>query len=185
MTPENLNKLKKAGTLILEAIGEDPTREGLVKTPQRFAHAWEEMMAGYTTDISEITTVFEGENYDQMVLVKDIQFYSFCEHHLLPFIGKAHVAYIPNKKILGISKIPRIVDSKARRLQNQERMAMQIANTLEEVLDAKGVAVKVVGEHMCMKMRGVKQQSSSMDTIAVRGLFRTDPKTRNEFLHSL
>lgn len=178
-------KLEQACTLILEAIGEDATREGLVKTPTRFAKAWIEMMSGYTEDTSKITTVFQGESYDQMVLVKDIQFHSFCEHHLLPVLGVAHVAYIPNKKIIGLSKIPRVVDMFAKRLQNQERMTMQIADLLEEVLDAKGVAVKVSGEHMCMKMRGVKKQSSSMDTIAVRGLFRSDARTRNEFLQSL
>lgn len=185
MEESSLKKLEQACTLMLEAIGEDPNRDGLIKTPRRFAKAWEEMMSGYEFDIEKLSTTFEGENYDDMVIVKDIEFHSFCEHHLLPVIGKASVAYIPNGKIIGISKIPRIVEVYAKRLQNQERMSMQIADKLEEILAPKGVAVKTSAVHMCMQMRGVRKTTSSMDTIAVRGLFRNDPKTRNEFLQSV
>ena len=186
MTSEEKNKkLEQACQLILEAIGEDATREGLIKTPTRFAKAWKEMTKGYTTDIHSIATTFAGEEYDEMIIVRDIDFSSFCEHHLLPFTGKAHVAYIPKNKIIGLSKIPRIVDMFSQRLQNQERLTMQIADMIEELLDAKGVAVKITGSHMCMKMRGIKKASSKMDTIAVRGLFRSDSRTRNEFLQSL
>lgn len=183
MTSEE--KLKKACTLLLEAIGEDPSREGLLKTPERFAKAWKEMTAGYDIDAKKISTTFAGENYDQMIIVKNIEFHSFCEHHILPFTGIVHVAYIPSEKVIGLSKIPRIVDIFSKRLQNQERMTMQIADKLEEILDAKGVAVKISGKHMCMHMRGVKKSNSSMDTIAVRGLFRSDARTRNEFLQSI
>ncbi len=182
---EKTEKLEKACTLILEAIGEDPARDGLLKTPSRFAKAWKEMMSGYNYDAEKLTTSFEGENYDQMVVVKDIEFHSFCEHHLLPIIGKVSVAYIPDDKIIGLSKIPRIVEVFAQRLQNQERMTTQIADTLSDILKPKGVAVKISGKHMCMHMRGVKKTSSSMDTMAVRGLFRTDEKTRFEFLKSI
>jgi len=186
MTSEEKNKkLEQACQLILEAIGEDINREGLVKTPARFAKAWKEMTQGYTTDIHPIATTFAGEKYDEMIIVRDIDFSSFCEHHLLPFTGKAHVAYIPKNKIIGLSKIPRIVDMFSQRLQNQERLTMQIADMIEELLDAKGVAVKITGSHMCMKMRGIKKESSKMDTIAVRGLFRSDSRTRNEFLQSI
>lgn len=182
---EKTAKLEQACTLILEAIGEDPSRDGLIKTPARFAKAWQEMTSGYQYDAEKLTTSFEGENYDQMVVVKDIEFHSFCEHHILPIIGKVSVAYIPDDKIIGLSKIPRIVEVFAQRLQNQERMTTQIADTLTEILKPKGVAVKISGEHMCMHMRGVKKTSSSMDTMAVRGLFRTDEKTRFEFLKSI
>lgn len=185
MTTEAEQKLEQACTLILEAIGEDTTREGLLKTPKRFAKAWKEMTEGYGTDIKKICTTFEGEEYDEMIIVKEIPFNSFCEHHMLPFIGTAHVAYIPNKKIIGLSKIPRIVDMFSQRLQNQERLTMQIADNLEEILNAKGVAVKISGKHMCMQMRGVKKANAYMDTIAVRGLFRSDSRTRNEFLQSI
>jgi GTP cyclohydrolase I len=182
---EKQAKLEQACSLILEAIGEDGSRDGLVKTPERFAKAWIEMMSGYEYDADKLTTSFEGENYDQMVVVKDIEFHSFCEHHLLPIIGKVSVAYIPDDKIIGLSKIPRIVEVFAKRLQNQERMTTQIAETLQKILKPKGVAVKVSATHMCMHMRGVRKTSSSMDTIAVRGLFRTDEKTRFEFLKSI
>lgn len=185
MTPENTKKLEQACTLILEAIGEDPSRDGLIKTPKRFAKAWTELSSGYNFDIDKISTVFEGENYDEMVIVKDIEFHSFCEHHLLPIIGKVSVAYIPNDKIIGLSKIPRIVEVFAKRLQNQERMAMQIADQIDTILKPKGVAVKISATHMCMHMRGVRKTTSSMDTISVRGLFRTDGRTRNEFLQSI
>ncbi len=182
---EKKEKLEQACSLILEAIGENETREGLEKTPHRFAKAWLEMTQGYETDITSIATTFTGEEYDEMIVVRNIDFSSFCEHHLLPFTGKAHVAYIPKKKIIGLSKIPRIVDMFSQRLQNQERLTMQIADMIEKLLDAKGVAVKISGEHMCMKMRGIKKANSQMETIAVRGLFRSDSRTRNEFLQSI
>ncbi len=182
---EKIQKLEYACSLILEAIGEDTTRNGLLKTPKRFAKAWIEMMSGYEFTTEKLITSFEGENYDQMVVVKNIEFHSFCEHHLLPIIGKVAVAYIPDDKIIGLSKIPRIVEVFAKRLQNQERMTTQIAETLQDILKPKGVAVKVSANHMCMHMRGVRKTTSSMDTMAVRGLFRTDEKTRFEFLKSI
>ena len=186
LSPEEKNKkLEQACTLILEAIGEDPSRDGLLKTPKRFAGAFTELMSGYNYDAKKLATSFDGENYDQMVVVKDIEFHSFCEHHILPIIGKVSVAYIPDDKIIGLSKIPRIVEVFSKRLQNQERMTTQIAETLTDILKPKGVAVKISAHHMCMHMRGVKKTSSSMDTIAVRGLFRTDEKTRFEFLKSI
>ncbi len=182
---EKIKKLEQACSLLIEGIGEDPTREGLIKTPERFAKAWIEMMSGYQFNAKQLDTSFDGEKYDQMILVKNIEFHSFCEHHILPIIGKVSVAYIPNDKIIGLSKIPRLVEVFAKRLQNQERMTMQIADTLIKILKPKGVAVKVSADHMCMHMRGVKKTSASMDTIAVRGLFRTDEKTRFEFLKSI
>ena len=182
---EKTKKLEQACTLLLEAIGEDPSRDGLLKTPKRFAGAWKEMMSGYDFDAKKLATAFDGENYDQMVVVKDIEFHSFCEHHILPIIGTVSVAYIPNNKIIGLSKIPRIVEVFAKRLQNQERMTTQIADTITDIIKPKGVAVKVSANHMCMHMRGVRKTSSSMDTMAVRGLFRTDEKTRFEFLKSI
>lgn len=178
-------KLQDACTLILEAIGEDTKREGVLDTPSRFANAWEEITEGYRTSDEKITTIFEGENYDEMILVKEIQFHSLCEHHMLPFTGVAHVAYIPNKKIIGLSKIPRIVNKFSKRLQNQERLTMEIADKLENLLGAKGVAVKISASHMCMQMRGVRKENAQMETIAVRGLFRSDSRTRNEFLQSV
>lgn len=181
----DIKKLEKACTLILEAIGEDPSREGLVKTPKRFANAWKEICGGYECDENSLVTTFDGENYDEMVVVKNIEFYSMCEHHLLPVIGHVSVGYIPNKKIIGLSKIPRIVEVFARRLQNQERMTMQIADHLTQLLDPKGVAVKVSSAHLCMQMRGVKKTTSTMDTSAVRGLFRKDHKTREEFFRMI
>ncbi len=178
-------KLQEACTLILEAIGEDVEREGVRDTPSRFANAWEEIVEGYRTSDEKIDTVFDGENYDEMILVKNIHFHSLCEHHMLPFTGVAHVAYIPRQKIIGLSKIPRIVNKFSKRLQNQERLTMEIADKLESLLHAKGVAVKISASHMCMQMRGVKKEDAQMETTAVRGLFRTDARTRNEFLQSV
>lgn len=180
-------KLKKACELILEGIGEDPKRNGLKDTPRRFANAWKEIMAGYKMEekMPEIMTVFDGEDYDEMIVVKDIEFTSFCEHHLLPFTGTVSVGYIPNKKIVGLSKIPRIVEVFARRAQNQERLTMQIANTLTELLDPKGVAVKISANHMCMTIRGVKKPGAMTDTSAVRGIFRKDARARSEFFSFL
>ena len=168
---------------LLSEIGENPNREGLKKTPLRVAKSWEFLSKGYSQNIDEIVNgAIFSESYDEMVTIKDIDFYSMCEHHLLPFFGKAHVAYIPNGKVLGLSKIPRIVDMFGRRLQLQERMTQNIAKTLNDVLEPKGVAVILEGHHMCMEMRGVEKQNSSTTTSYMTGLFRKDERTRKEFL---
>jgi GTP cyclohydrolase I len=167
---------------ILESIGEDPAREGLQNTPLRVARMYAEITAGYHVDpVKLINNAVFSVDYDQMVVVRDIDFASLCEHHLLPFLGKAHVAYIPNGKVVGLSKIPRIVEMYARRLQLQERMTQQIATVLEETLSPKGVAVVVEGMHMCMSIRGVRKANARMVTSSVRGSFRENPQTRNEF----
>ena len=177
-------KIKQAIELILEAIGEDKTREGLVATPQRVADMYEEIFSGYETDAASLVTVKFSENHDEMVLVKDIPFYSFCEHHLIPFLGKAHVAYIPAKdgKITGISKLARVVDQTARKLQLQERFTTEVANILEKTLHPRGVMVVVEAEHLCMSMRGVNKPGSKTVTSAVRGIFRSSEATRAEAL---
>ena len=169
---------------LLEQIGEDPDREGLLKTPERVAKAWEFMTKGYHQDVEQVLNkaVFK-EKYDEMVIVKDIDFYSMCEHHLLPFFGKVQVAYIPNGKIVGLSKIPRIVEIFSRRLQVQERMTQQIAETLFNALQPNGVGVIVEAKHLCMMMRGVEKQNSAATTSAMLGSFRDDERTRAEFLH--
>jgi len=168
---------------ILEAVGEDPTREGLARTPHRAAKAMEFLTQGYTQDLSALVNdaVFTTAN-NEMVIVRDIELYSLCEHHLLPFTGRAHVAYLPNGKVLGLSKIPRIVDMFARRLQIQERLTQQIGDCIQEVTGAKGVAVVVEAKHLCAMMRGVQKQNSSMTTSMMIGRFRDDPRTRQEFL---
>lgn len=178
------NKIQDLIKQLLSEIGEDPEREGLVRTPKRVTEAYEFLCSGYTMDIEKVLNdaVF-NEKYDEMVLVKNIDFYSMCEHHLLPFYGKVHVAYIPNGKIVGLSKIPRIVEVFARRLQVQERMTQQIADTLEKYLEPVGVAVVSEAYHMCMMMRGVEKQNSSATTSAMHGVFKDDEKTRNEFLN--
>jgi len=164
---------------IINNIGEDLKREGLVETPHRVAKTYE-----FLKDISKVLNgAIFNEKYDEMVLVKDIDFYSLCEHHLLPFYGKVHVAYIPDGKIVGLSKIPRIVDVFSRRLQVQERMTQQIADTLNEYLEPQGVAVVTEAFHMCMMMRGVQKQNSSATTSAVHGIFKEDARTRTEFLN--
>jgi len=167
----------------LELIGEDPAREGLASTPSRVARAMEFLTQGYRSSAEEV--VGEGifrEEHDNMIMVRDIELYSLCEHHMLPFFGKAHVAYIPNGKIVGLSKIPRIVDVYARRLQVQERLTEQVAEGLCRVLNPKGVGVVIEASHLCMMMRGVEKQNSKTITSALRGAFREDPKTRDEFL---
>ncbi|MFN0204875.1 MAG: GTP cyclohydrolase I FolE [Planctomycetota bacterium] len=168
---------------LLLALGEDPDRQGLSKTPERVERAMRFFTSGYGKTVEEIvgTGIFEQET-DEIVIVKDIELYSLCEHHLLPFFGKAHVAYLPNLKIVGLSKIARIVDLFARRLQVQERMTSQIAHAIEEVLDPRGVAVVIEASHLCMMMRGVEKQNSTTVTSCMLGRFRTDEKTRAEFL---
>jgi len=175
-------KLEEAVKEILENIGEDPNREGLIKTPQRVAKALEFLTQGYHQDPSEIlnSALFSTTN-DEMVLVRDIEFYSMCEHHMLPIIGRVHVAYIPNGKVVGLSKIPRVVNVFARRLQIQEQMTEQIAEAISQAISPKGVAVVIQARHMCMEMRGVEKINSTTVTSALRGLFKKDIKTRTEF----
>ena len=167
----------------LELIGEDPSRDGLLKTPERVAKSLSWLTRGYELDPREVIgdAMFK-ECHENMVLVRDIEMYSMCEHHMLPFFGRVHIAYIPNGKIVGLSKLPRVVEVFARRLQVQERLGEQIANALVEVLEPKGVGVVIDAVHLCMMMRGVEKQSSRTITSSLRGLFRDDAKTRSEFL---
>lgn len=175
-------EFEQAVTKVLELLGEDPTREGLLKTPSRVAKALQFLTEGYQQDPKEILNqaLFSTSN-DEMVLVRDIEFYSMCEHHMLPIIGRAHVAYIPDGKVVGLSKIPRIVNVYARRLQIQEQMTEQIADAISETIKPKGVAVVVHARHMCMEMRGVQKINSTTVSSALRGLFKSDERTRNEF----
>ena len=168
---------------LLYAIGEDPCRDGLLETPKRVAKAYQELVSGYTIHPKDLinSAIFDID-FDDMVLVKDIEFYSLCEHHMLPFVGHAHVAYIPNGKIVGLSKIPRIVDMFSRRLQVQERLTHQIAEFLDEVLQPRGVAVVMTGQHMCSMIRGVKKHDSNLTTSAMIGEFKQSRQLRNEFL---
>lgn len=177
-------KLEKHIKELLNLIGENPQREGLLRTPRRVAKTFELLMSGYKHDVKKILNgaVFK-ERYDEMVIVKDIDFFSMCEHHLLPFYGKAHIAYIPNGKIIGLSKIPRLVEVFSRRLQVQERMTQQIADALYTGLEPDGVAVVIEARHLCMMMRGVEKQNSVATTSAMLGSFRDDERTRNEFLN--
>jgi GTP cyclohydrolase I len=176
-------KLEGLIAKMLEALGEDAQREGLAKTPHRVAKSLEFLTGGYREDAGSILNgAIFNERYSEMVIVKDIDFYSMCEHHLLPFFGKAHVAYIPNGKIVGLSKIPRMVEVFSRRLQVQERLTQQIADTLYAALNPQGVGVVIEARHMCMMMRGVQKQNSSATTSAMLGVFRDDVKTRSEFL---
>lgn len=167
---------------MLIEMGEDPEREGLLKTPERVVKSYEYLTRGYRQNLDEVVNgaLFEAES-DDMVIVRDIEFFSLCEHHMLPFFGKCHVGYIPREKIIGVSKIARIVDVFARRLQVQERMTKQIAQALMDILDAEGVGVVVEGQHLCMQMRGVEKQHSVMTTSSMRGSFRRSLATRNEF----
>ena len=174
----------KAVGLILEGIGEDPAREGLIKTPGRVANAYEEILSGYWTDPDTlINSALFTVDYDEMVVVKDIEFYSLCEHHMLPFFGKVHVAYLPRNKVLGLSKIPRIVDMFAHRLQVQERMTQQIAEFIQDSINPLGVGVIIEGQHLCMMMRGIKKEQAKMTTSAMLGGFRNRLETRMEFLN--
>jgi GTP cyclohydrolase IA len=168
---------------ILRSIGEDPDREGLLRTPQRVAQALSFLTRGYAMDPEKvINDALFTEEYEEMIVQKDIDFYSLCEHHILPFFGKAHVAYIPHHKIVGVSKLARLVDVYARRMQVQERLTNQIATTIMEKLDALGVAVVLEAEHLCMRMRGVEKQNSIVITSSLLGAFRTRQETRSEFM---
>lgn len=180
----NKDKVESLVVDLLKEIGEDPKREGLKRTPLRFAKAYEFLTSGYTKDPENVLNgaVF-NEKYDEMVLVKNIDFYSLCEHHMLPFYGKVHIAYIPDGKIIGLSKIPRLVEVFARRLQVQERMTREIADTINKVLEPQGVAVVSEAHHMCMMMRGVEKQNSSATASAVHGIFKEDVRTRAEFMN--
>ena len=182
-TETQKEQLEEAVANILKLLGEDPEREGLIQTPRRVAKAWKFLTTGYHMDVKSVLNkaVFT-EKYDEMVIVKDIDFFSLCEHHMLPFYGKAHIAYIPKGKIVGLSKLPRIVEVFSRRLQVQERMTQQIADTLFSVLQPDGVAVVIEARHLCMMMRGVEKQNSVATTSAMLGSFREDERTRNEFL---
>ncbi len=177
-------EIHEAVRKLLLWAGDDPDREGLVGTPDRVARAYKEFFAGYEQDPEEIlrTTFEEVEGYDEMVLVKDIGVESHCEHHMVPIIGRAHIAYIPNNRVVGISKLARVVDIFAKRLQIQEKMTAQIANAIENVLKPKGIAVVIDASHQCMTTRGVNKPESSTVTSAMRGIFKDNPRTRNEFL---
>lgn len=171
---------------ILNSVGENPEREGLQRTPDRVARMYDELLAGYHVDpVALVNDALFDVEYDEMIVVKDVEFFSLCEHHMLPFYGRAHVAYIPSEKVIGLSKIPRIVEMFARRLQVQERMTQQIAALLDQVLHPLGVAVVVEGAHMCSMMRGVKKENARMVTSAMLGSFKDNPKTRNEFMEHL
>ncbi|GAB4524724.1 MAG: GTP cyclohydrolase I FolE [Anaerolineales bacterium] len=184
--PMNQEAIRAAVRQILLATGEDPDREGLQGTPDRVARAYDELLSGYRTDpVALVNDAIFEENYDEMVLVRDIEFYSLCEHHMLPFIGRAHVAYIPNGRVIGLSKIPRIVDMFSRRLQVQERLTRQVAEFLQTLLQPRGVAVVMEGVHMCSMMRGVKKHDSRMTTSTMLGGFRDNLATRQEFLDNI
>jgi GTP cyclohydrolase I len=178
------DKIEKLVSTVLSEIGEDPKREGLQKTPQRVARALREITSGYHADLDKVFNgAFFKADYREMVIVKDIAFYSLCEHHMLPFFGKAHVAYIPNGRIVGLSKIPRLVETFARRLQVQERLTMEVAETLFKKLKPLGVGVVLEAEHLCVSMRGVKNETSFATTSSMLGVFRSDSKVREEFLN--
>jgi GTP cyclohydrolase I len=163
-------------------VGDDPLREGVRETPQRVVRSWKELYAGYTQNPKDVFTTFDSKGYDQIVLLKDFEFYSMCEHHMLPFFGKAHVAYIPNEKVIGISKLARLVDIYARRLQIQENLGESVTEALMLYLQPKGAACVLEATHMCMRMRGVNKQNSTMVTSSLRGVFREDAKAREELM---
>jgi GTP cyclohydrolase I len=182
----NLGDVESAVQTILRAVGEDPERDGLKRTPERIARMYAELLSGYQMDPAKLVNdaLFDVK-YDEMVIVRDIEFYSLCEHHMLPFIGRVHVAYIPDGKVLGLSKIPRIVDLYARRLQVQERMTRQIADFIRDVLHPQGVGVVVEALHLCMSMRGVQKHNARLTTSAMHGAFRANAPTRQEFLDNI
>ena len=177
------DKIENLTKQLIEEIGEDPSREGLLKTPSRVSKAWSFFSGGYNQNLDKIinNAVF-NEDATDMGVVRDVEFFSLCEHHLIPFFGRAHVAYLPNGKVIGLSKIPRIIDMFSRRLQVQERLTRQIAETVKEILDPIGVAVIMEGQHMCMQMRGVEKQNSLTTTSSMLGKFRESDRTRSEFL---
>jgi len=182
----DVDAIRLAVEQMIKAFGENPDREGLQKTPDRVARAYEELLAGYRTDpVALVNDALFDVEYDEMVIVRDIEVYSLCEHHMLPFIGRAHVAYIPRGRVIGLSKIPRIVDMFGRRLQVQERMTRQVADFLDELLHPKGVAVVVEALHLCSMMRGVKKHDSRMSTSTMLGAFKTDLALRMEFLDNI
>ncbi len=179
-------EIQSAVKKILQAVGENPDRDGLKRTPERIARMYAELLSGYQMDpVAVVNDALFEVKYDEMVLVRDIEFYSLCEHHMLPFMGRVHVAYIPDGKVLGISKIPRIVDLYARRLQVQERMTRQIADFIRDLLHPQGVAVVVEALHLCMSMRGVQKHNARLTTSAMHGAFRANLATRNEFLENI
>ena len=167
---------------ILLSIGEDPTREGLLETPQRVVRSYEKLFSGYHQNLENIVTVFDNEGYDEMVIARDIEFFSTCEHHMLPFFGKAHIGYLPKDKIIGLSKLPRLIEVFARRLQNQERLTSQVAQGLMDILSPKGVGVVIEAKHLCMMARGVEKQNAMVTTSTLQGLFKKNSETRTEFL---
>lgn len=182
-SPSATHELSESVHSILGVLGEDPSREGLLKTPERVAKAYQFLTHGYQMDpVAILTKALFDEDYSEMILVKDIEVYSLCEHHMLPFFGKAHVAYIPDGKIVGLSKIPRVVDVFARRLQVQERLTLQIRDAIQSVLKPKGVAVVIEASHLCMMMRGAEKQNSTTTTSAMSGQFLECPMTRQEFM---
>jgi len=181
---KNIESLKEHYSKVLELIGEDPSREGLIKTPERVAKAMQFLTQGYEMNATEILqSAMFSEDYSQMVLVKEIEFYCLCEHHLLPFFGKAHIAYIPDGNIVGLSKLPRVVDTFSRRLQVQERLTNEIRDCIQDTLKPKGVAVVMEARHLCMQMRGVEKQNSLTTTSAFSGAFLESEKTRLEFMN--
>ena len=179
-------EIQNAISCILKAIGENPEREGLKRTPERVARMYGELLSGYNADpVAVVNEAIFDVKYDEMVIIRDVEFYSLCEHHILPFMGRVHVAYIPDGKVLGLSKIPRIVDIFARRLQVQERMTRQIADLIRDLLHPQGVGVVVEGVHLCMMMRGVQKHNARMTTSAMHGAFRANLATRQEFLENI
>lgn len=182
----DFDAIRKAVLEVIKAVGEDPEREGLINTPDRVSRMYAELLSGYGADPEKIINgALFNVDYDEMVLVRDIEFYSLCEHHMLPFLGRAHVAYLPKGKVIGLSKIPRIVDMYARRLQVQERMTRQIADVIQDTLEPYGVAVVVEAVHLCSTMRGVKKHDARMTTSAMHGAFRANLATRQEFLENI
>ncbi len=179
MAKADLEKLIRA---LIKEIGEDPAREGLRDTPRRVAASYKKIFSGYSKKPEDVLTVFGDEKYDEMIVVKNIEFYSVCEHHMLPFFGEVHIGYIPNGKIIGLSKLPRLVEIYARRLQNQERLTNQIAKALHSILKPRGVGVIIEARHLCIMARGVEKQNSEVTTSSLIGLFKRDLNTRSEFL---
>ncbi|MBU0728056.1 GTP cyclohydrolase I FolE [Patescibacteria group bacterium] len=179
----NQEKIEQLIKQLISEIGDDSSREGLVDTPKRVAKSFEKLYGGYGKDPKKLITVFDNEGYDEMIIAKDIDFYSMCEHHMLPFFGKVYIGYIPDDKIVGLSKMPRMVENFSRRLQNQERLTKQIADTLMDLLQPKGVGVVIEATHLCMKARGIEKQNCEITTSSFTGLFKSNLNTRSEFLN--